>query len=65
MINLTTQAASELLMAARLAVAYDDLLRKYTGPLSVLGDGDNAEIDAAYDAWISASRAALARAEAA
>lgn len=55
-------AAPELLEAARFAVEYDELLQSYKGP-AVLFDGDVAEIDAAYDRWIAASRAALAKAQ--
>lgn len=48
-----------LVEAARLGVEYDDLLRRYSGPLKTLCAGDEAAIDAAYDRWINAARAAL------
>lgn len=55
-------AAPELRDAAELGIEYDMLLRKYSGPQSVLLAGDSAEIDAAYDKWIAATRAAIAKA---
>ncbi len=42
----------------RLVVAYDDLLRGYTGPSDTLFAGDVAEIDAAYDEMVAAARKA-------
>jgi len=54
-------AGPDMAEALRLGAAYDDLLKSYAGPLPVLCDGDNAAIDAAYDAWISATRSALAK----
>lgn len=56
-------AAPDLLDAAHLCIAYDDLLRSFTGPVdSILAD-DNRRIDAAYDAWVSAVRDAVDKAE--
>lgn len=54
-------AAPELYEAAQLAVDYDKLLREYEGPLVVLTAGDDAKIDAAYDAWRDATMLALAK----
>lgn len=47
------------LAALGLVVSYDDLLRKYTGPLSALSAGDNAAIDEAYDQMVAAARITL------
>ncbi|GEM_PF-3140875 len=49
---------------AQAVIAYDDLLRSYSGPLSVLCAGDVASIDAAYDALIAQAKALLNRARA-
>jgi len=45
--------------ALKLVVDYDDLLRKFTGPVEFITAGDNAAIDAAYDKMVAAARAAL------
>lgn len=45
--------------ALRLVIEYDDLLRKYTGPIAGMTDSDNAAIDAAYDKMVAAARAAV------
>jgi hypothetical protein len=45
--------------ALRLVVAYDDLMRRYTGPVSDLTEADNAEIDEAYDQMVAAARITL------
>jgi len=57
-------AAPDLLEAAKLAVAYDDLLLKHQGPVTTLLAGDVEEIDSAYDAWAAAMRSALSKATA-
>ena len=44
--------------AIHLGIAYDDLLRKLEGPQEFLFAGDVAAIDAAYDAWVCATRSA-------
>lgn len=54
-------AAPEMLAALLLGVKYDDMLLRFKGP-KVIFDGDVAEIDAAYDAWVAATRAAVAKA---
>lgn len=54
-----TKAAPAMLKAIELAVAYDDLLLKFKGP-AIIFDGDVKKIDAAYDKWVAAARAALA-----
>lgn len=53
----------EAVATIRLGVEYDDLLLRYKGPHAILFDGDVAEIDAAYDKWVSAQRAFLSRYE--
>ncbi len=45
--------------ALRLVVAYDDLMRRYTGPVSDLTGADNAAIDEAYDQMVAAARITL------
>lgn len=45
--------------ALRLVVAYDDLMRRYTGPVSDLTKADNAAIDEAYDQMVAAARITL------
>lgn len=58
--NAKAIAAVPAMIEALLAgVAYDTLLLRYKGPLEVLTDGDNAEIDAAYDRWRDTTVAAL------
>jgi hypothetical protein len=52
-----------LIAAAQLCIAYDDLLRTFTGPVSTISAADNTRIDAAYDCWIAAIRAALSPVE--
>ena len=55
-----TRANERLAFAAlRLVVSYDDLLRRYAGPLDILGSGDNAAIDEAYDHMVIAARTTL------
>jgi len=55
------EAINEMKGALRLGIEYDDLLLKFKGP-RVLYDGDVAEVDAAYDKWVAATRAAYAKA---
>lgn len=48
--------------ACRLGVLYDDMLRRYSGPISQYGallGGEMPNIDAAYDAWATAARRAV------
>lgn len=54
--------APHLYEAASLWAEYDSLLRKYTGPQTILFDGDVPELDAAYDKARDATFAALAKA---
>ena len=56
-----TGGPDDLLRVTELVVAYDDLLRAYAGPLSMLCAGDSRAIDAAYDELIAAARAATAK----
>jgi len=45
--------------ALGLVVAYDDLMRQYTGPISDISEADNAAIDEAYDHMVFAARTTL------
>ena len=51
-----------LLEAAKLAAAYDDLLLSHAGPQRIIFSNDVAELDQAYDRFVAAARAAIARA---
>lgn len=62
--------ASEAIMAMRehnieirnalsMVVEYDNLLRRFTGPIEDITASQNAAIDAAYDEMVFAARAAL------
>lgn len=62
MAALFDEARADLLAALELAVEYDGILQSHAGP-AVLFEGDVAAIDAAYDKWISAARAAIAKVE--
>lgn len=52
----TTKAMTAALFCV---LAYDQLLRQYSGPLSTLCAGDHEKIDAAYDAMIKSVTDAL------
>jgi hypothetical protein len=54
-------AYDDMLAALRLGVEYDDLLLRFKGP-RILYDGDVKEVDAAFDRWVAATRAAIAKA---
>jgi len=52
-------AVPELLAVAKAVAEYDQLLRRYNGPLSALCAGDMKSIDDAYDALVRQAVAAL------
>lgn len=54
-------AAPEMLAALKLCIEYDDLLLRFKGP-AIIYDGDVKQMDEAYDRWVLAARAAIAKA---
>lgn len=46
--------------ALSLVVSYDDLMRRFTGPISEISESENAAIDEAYDQMVHAARITLA-----